>query len=172
MISDTTISEPASTPDKTPQLVGSFSRQRRQKLTSLSTEIDESTLARDAANGFPRIKALRATGATVVLDGFGAGTSSIACLARAPIDGLKVDRSIVIDIVANERAAAACAAAVAMGDKLGLRVIAVGVETVEQATALTAMGCHQLQGFLFSRPVDSHTVLELGPTAVTAQAEG
>lgn len=135
-------------------------------------EIDESTLARDAANGFPRIRALRATGATVVLDGFGAGTSSIASLARSPIDGLKIDRSLVREAVTDARASAACAAAVAMGDKLGLRCIAVGIETVDQAEALKAMGCHQLQGFLFYRPLDAQAVLGLGTTAVVRQAEG
>ncbi|MEL6950631.1 MAG: phosphodiesterase [Pseudomonadota bacterium] len=135
----------------------------------LEFEITESTLARDAANGFPRVKALRAIGATVVLDGFGAGTSSVAALSRSPIDGLKIDRSIVRDVVTSDAAAAACSAAAAMGKELGLRLIAVGIETSEQAAALAGMGCEQLQGFLFSRPVDSHTVLELGPTSVTTQ---
>ncbi|MEL7373480.1 MAG: GGDEF domain-containing phosphodiesterase, partial [Pseudomonadota bacterium] len=135
----------------------------------LEFEITESTLARDAANGFPRVKALRAIGATVVLDGFGAGTSSVAALSRSPIDGLKIDRSIVRDVVTSDASAAACSAAAAMGKELGLRLIAVGIETSEQAAALAGMGCEQLQGFLYSRPVDSHTVLELGPTAVTSQ---
>lgn len=155
-----------------PERVSAIAAESSLDAGAIEFEINESTLARDAGNGFPRIKALRAAGATVVLDGFGAGTSSIASLARSPIDGLKIDRSLVRDVVTDERAAAACAAAVAMSDTLGLRCIAVGVETADQAEALKAMGCHQLQGFLFSRPLDAQAVLELASTAVTAQAEG
>lgn len=133
----------------------------------LELEINEATLARDAADGFRSIRSLRATGATVMLDDFGAGSSSLASLARSPIDGLKIDRLLVRDVTSDDRTAAACAAAVAIGRQLGLRVIAVGVETREQAAALAAMGCDQLQGFLFSRPMDSATVLDLGPTGMS-----
>ena len=74
-------------------------------------------------------------------------------MRRFPIDELKIDRSFINDIHVNSDDAAIAGAIVAMARSLGLSVVAEGVEKLEQATALSSMGCNQVQGYYFSRPL-------------------
>ena len=92
-------------------------------------------------------------GLTLSLDDFGTGYSSLSYLRRFPIDELKIDRSFNNDIHENSDDAAIAGAIVAMARSLGLSVVAEGVEKLEQATALESMGCNQVQGYYFSRPL-------------------
>lgn len=87
-------------------------------------------------------------------------------LRRLPLDQLKIDQSFVAGMLAAERDAAIVKAVVGLGTSLGLDVIAEGVETEAQRSFLAALGCHQFQGYLFSRP------LPLGKRGLTALYRG
>ena len=116
-------------------------------------EITEYVLFRDAMKGFATLSALKGLGVGVVVDDYGVGACSLAHVARSPIDALKIDNAFVANLSRGGPDAAACAAMVAMARELGVRVVAEGVETEEQAEALARLGCAELQGFLFSRPL-------------------
>jgi EAL domain-containing protein (putative c-di-GMP-specific phosphodiesterase class I) len=98
-------------------------------------------------------------GCKIALDDFGRGYSSLAYLARLPVDVLKMDREFIADIERDRRAATLVTTVVELGRTLGMDVVAEGVETDGQLTALRGMGCHYLQGWLFGRAVP---VEELG----------
>jgi diguanylate cyclase (GGDEF)-like protein/PAS domain S-box-containing protein len=101
------------------------------------------------------LAALRATGAIIALDGFGSDPISLPQLARAPIDALKIARSLVESLGESDggEGDAAAEAIVGMGNRLGLRVTAEGVETEAQALRLRDMGCDMIQGFHVGRPL-------------------
>jgi EAL domain-containing protein (putative c-di-GMP-specific phosphodiesterase class I) len=96
---------------------------------------------------------LNAYGLKFSLDDFGTGYSSLSYLKRLPLDQLKIDRSFVRDILVDACSGAIAEAIISMGRAMGLSVIAEGVETEEQLESLARLGCHSIQGFLFSRPV-------------------
>jgi EAL domain-containing protein (putative c-di-GMP-specific phosphodiesterase class I) len=93
------------------------------------------------------------------VDDFGRGYSSLAYLARLPVDVLKLDREFFADIERDERAAALVASIVELGRTLGMDVVAEGVETVGQLTALRGMACRYVQGWLFGRPMEAGDLL-------------
>jgi diguanylate cyclase (GGDEF)-like protein len=117
-------------------------------MSRLRLELSGRALGEDAHPG-GAIPALRALGAQVVADDLGAAGPTLAALARTPFDLLKLDRSLVASVDADERARAVAAAVVALGSTLGLSVIAEGVERVEQLDQLRDLGCHLAQGHLF-----------------------
>jgi EAL domain-containing protein (putative c-di-GMP-specific phosphodiesterase class I) len=86
------------------------------------------------------------------LDDFGIGFSSLACLKSLPLDQLKIDRSFVHDVLSNPNDAIIASSIIALGQDLGLAVIAEGIETEEQWDFLACHGCRGYQGFLFGRP--------------------
>jgi EAL domain-containing protein (putative c-di-GMP-specific phosphodiesterase class I) len=96
---------------------------------------------------------LHEMGCIISLDDFGRGYSSLAYLARLPVDVLKMDREFVADIEADPRAAALVAAVVELGRTLGMDVVAEGVETGGQLAALRGMRCRYVQGWLLGRPM-------------------
>ncbi|WP_165865634.1 EAL domain-containing protein [Vallicoccus soli] len=121
---------------------------------ALVVEITESGLVEETGLVLERIAAVRGLGVAVAVDDFGSGYSALGYLRRLPVDVLKVDRSFVAPLRADDEAAVALARSiVAMGDALGLRTVAEGVETLEQAELLTSMGCPHLQGYLLARPL-------------------
>jgi diguanylate cyclase (GGDEF)-like protein/PAS domain S-box-containing protein len=119
----------------------------------LSLEITESAMLRDVATLADALHALAALGLRIVLDDFGTGSSSLGYLTHLPLDAIKVDRSFVDGLGRDRRDTAITQAIVAMAQALSLQVVGEGVETEEQAQALSALGCQLAQGFLFAPPV-------------------
>ncbi|MEA2246737.1 MAG: hypothetical protein QOH46_1266, partial [Solirubrobacteraceae bacterium] len=124
----------------------------------LVLEITETVLIEADTSRTTALEAVKGLGVLLVLDDFGTGYSSLARLVRYPIDGLKLDRSFVAGITDNEEAAAVVDATMRMASVVGLRVVAQGVETEEQAQRLLATGCRFGQGPLFSRPLPEASV--------------
>ena len=116
----------------------------------IELEITESLLLQDIDNTVDALNKLKDAGITISIDDFGTGYSSLNYLNQLPIDTLKIDQSFVKDLHHDTDAAAICAAILAMSDKLGLNVVAEGVELEEQLDFLRRHGCHQIQGFLYS----------------------
>ncbi len=119
----------------------------------LKLELTESLLITDVQGVIGKMNALKGRGLSFSLDDFGTGYSSLSYLKRLPIDQLKIDQSFIRDILVDPDDAAIARTMVALADNLGLSVIAEGVETVAQRELLADIGCHQYQGYLFSRPL-------------------
>jgi diguanylate cyclase (GGDEF)-like protein len=117
----------------------------------LCLELTESTLMDDSSRATEAMTALKALGVQLSIDDFGTGYSSLAYLRRFPVNEVKVDRSFIQDLAADDDPALV-AAMVAMGHALGLDVVAEGVEQQSQARTLRTLGCRSAQGYLFSRP--------------------
>ncbi len=119
----------------------------------LKLELTESLLVNDVEETIARMNVLRAAGVGFSLDDFGTGYSSLTYLKRLPLDQLKIDRSFVHDVLANPHDAAIAKIIVALGQSLGLDVIAEGVETPAQRQFLAECRCDVYQGYLFSHPL-------------------
>jgi diguanylate cyclase (GGDEF)-like protein/PAS domain S-box-containing protein len=119
----------------------------------LELELTEGLVAKDVEHAVSILSALKRLGVKLSIDDFGTGYSSLSYLKSFPIDLLKVDQSFVRNIATDPADAAIARTIIALGHNLGLHVIAEGVETEEQLTALRAHGCDQVQGYYFSRPV-------------------
>jgi diguanylate cyclase (GGDEF)-like protein/PAS domain S-box-containing protein len=133
----------------------------------LGLELTESVLMQHAEFTVPVLKKLKAMGVRLAIDDFGTGYSSLSYLRQFPIDTLKVDQSFVHGINADTDDATIINAVINMGSNLNHRVIAEGVETVEQVAFLQAHGCDEGQGYYFSRPVPAPQfakLLEAGTT--------
>jgi EAL domain-containing protein (putative c-di-GMP-specific phosphodiesterase class I) len=126
----------------------------------LDLEINEHVLCRDSASDYAICRALEAFGIRIVVDDYGSGISSLAQLSRSPVTALKLDHHLVASIESHDHDGAVCGAAIAMAAKLGLSVVAEGVETERQAQLLRKHGCGYLQGFLFSTPMAESEVLD------------
>lgn len=131
--------------------------------SSLIVEITEGVLLDDAGNVKDRLLASRDAGIQVAIDDFGTGYSSLAYLKKFDIDYLKIDQSFVSNLGSQTDDMALCEAIIVMAHKLGLKVIAEGVETEQQRDILKHAGCDYAQGFLFSKaiPADELEVLLL-----------
>jgi len=121
----------------------------------ITLELTESMVMHDVDATLVTLRALKNLGVRISLDDFGTGYSSLSYLRRFPIDELKIDKSFINDIHTNRDDAAIASAIIAMAVSLGLSVIAEGVENAAQVKRLTEMGCNQVQGFYFGRPVSA-----------------
>jgi diguanylate cyclase (GGDEF)-like protein/PAS domain S-box-containing protein len=124
-------------------------------------ELTENTLMQDMELIIPKLKALRRIGVRIAIDDFGTGYSSLSYLQQFPIQTLKIDRSFVGDIRADESDASIINAIVAMARGLKLDLIAEGVENRTQLRYLHTKGCSEGQGFFFSPPVDAAALQQL-----------
>ena len=118
-------------------------------------EITESVAMEDTSVTRDAFERLRRAGVHVSIDDFGTGHSSLAALRRLPAAELKIDRAFVCDLETSADARTIAAAIVQMAHTLGLRVVAEGVETIAQRDHLVAIGCDEMQGFLFARPMSA-----------------
>jgi diguanylate cyclase (GGDEF)-like protein len=129
---------------------------------SITLELTETDLVRDAAQVARTIAALRRAGVRVVIDDFGTAYASMSYLADFPVDGIKIDRAFVSVLDADPGPRARLAKAmVHMARDLGISAVAEGVETPAQAAALECMGCLCAQGFLLARPLPASDTADL-----------
>ena len=134
----------------------------------LTLELTENLLMADVEASIRKLGELKALGLKLSIDDFGTGYSGLSYLRRFPVDELKIDRSFVRDMVGDDESASIVRAIISLAHNLDLRVIAEGVETVEQIDYLQRNGCDELQGYYFSRPLaamDCRSYLDAGGEA-------
>jgi diguanylate cyclase (GGDEF)-like protein/PAS domain S-box-containing protein len=127
----------------------------------LEVEITETLLLDKSSQVLATLHALRALGVRISMDDFGTGYSSLSYLRSFPFDKIKIDQSFVRDLDANRDAQAIIRSIVSLGKGLGVIITAEGVETEAEFSCLRAEGCHEGQGFLFSRARPNEEVVEL-----------
>jgi diguanylate cyclase (GGDEF)-like protein len=137
--------------------------------TLLELEVTESLAMHDQRSVHGALADLREMGVTCSIDDFGTGYSGLSHLTQMPIDKLKIDKSFVATIDA-EREAPIVVAVVALAHGLGLSVVAEGVETAAQLERLLELGCDEMQGYLFARPMDAGRFEDLLARESTAAA--
>jgi c-di-GMP-specific phosphodiesterase len=126
---------------------------------ALKLEITEGEVMRDPDQAAELLKALKAVGATLSLDDFGMGFSSLSWLARLPISGLKIDRYFTRTMAANEGSAKIVRSVISLAQDFDLEVVAEGVETAAMAETLKDAGCHYGQGFGYAPPMSAEEAL-------------
>ncbi|MEM5786895.1 MAG: EAL domain-containing protein, partial [Syntrophobacteraceae bacterium] len=124
----------------------------------LELELTESSIMKNMEESSRILSELKEMGLRVAIDDFGTGYSSLAYLKRFPLDVLKIDRSFLRDVPADQDNAAISTAIIAMAHSLNLKVVAEGVETEEQMAFLKDQGCDEAQGFLFSKALPSDEI--------------
>jgi EAL domain-containing protein (putative c-di-GMP-specific phosphodiesterase class I) len=120
---------------------------------ALVLEVTESVLLSDPERSLAVIGALTRLGTTVSIDDFGTGYSSLTYLRELPVAELKLDRSFTADLLTDPRTEAIVASTIELAHRLGLRVVAEGVEQVATETHLRELGCDETQGYLHARPL-------------------
>jgi diguanylate cyclase (GGDEF)-like protein len=124
-------------------------------------ELTEGVLMQDVEGGQRSLAALKEYGFALAVDDFGTGYCSLNYLKRFPLDTLKVDRAFVNDITADTDDAAIVRAIIGLGHNLDLKIVAEGVETLEQLEFLRATGCDLVQGYLMSRAIEARSFAQL-----------
>ena len=137
----------------------------------LELEITESIFIANVEKTLEALHSLRALGVRIALDDFGTGYSSLSYLRSFPFDKLKIDQSFVRDLTQGGNANAMIRAITTLADALGMETLAEGVEDEAQAEILRQEGCHQIQGYLLSKPIDARAV-HVFIAAMTDEADG
>jgi len=132
----------------------------------IDLEITESLVMEDIEANTKKLEAVRVLGVSIAIDDFGTGYSSLGYLAKLPVQSLKIDRSFIITMQHDPNVMTLVSTIVSLAHSLHLKVVAEGVDAEEQAETLKRLGCHEMQGYLISKPVPfaEMTVL-LGSTA-------
>lgn len=138
---------------RVPQLVDRVLAATGLPANLLELEITESMVMRDVIEVIAILQDIRQRGIGLAIDDFGTGYSSLAYLKSFPIRTLKIDRSFVLDLERSPDAGTICDITVLLAHKLGMSVVAEGVETREQLKFLLSIGCETIQGYLFSKPL-------------------
>ncbi len=141
----------------------------------LTCEITESAAMEDAEGTQAILERLAAVGVHLSIDDFGTGFCNFAMLRKMPAEELKIDRSFVLDLETSADARAVVDAVVKLGQALGRKVVAEGVETEGQAQVLRALGCDVLQGYLYAKPMSARALAlwamnDVGPRAIEFSA--
>ena len=151
-----------------PRLVGDILAETGLPASWLELEITETGIMQDIHVAADTLVALHRQGVGLAIDDFGTGYSSLSYLRSVPVDRIKIDRSFVKDVTANEDAAVVAAAIVNLAHNLRLEVVAEGVETKDQADFIRKTGCAFVQGFYYGKPADPADIRDL-LTRVTAE---
>jgi diguanylate cyclase (GGDEF)-like protein len=147
-----------------PDLVGFLQRtttEYRIPRGMLNLEVTESAVMEQNLKEPTLLRLIQNMGIRLHIDDFGTGYSSLSCLHQMPLNCLKIDRSFIVTMTAKRDYAAVVSAIIQLAHNLGVRVVAEGVETKEQATMLQALECDLGQGYLFSRPLSKEKAEEL-----------
>ena len=131
-------------------------------------EITETVLMHGVVENIEKLERLRAAGIGIAVDDFGIGYSSLSYLTRLPVSTLKIDRAFVSEMTTDAQSMAVVSAIISLSRALRLKVVAEGVETEEQARFLRLLGCDELQGYLFGRPVPAAEIRQSLVTATRA----
>ena len=140
-------------PNLVPDVVRILHDARGCPRTRCSLEITESVLMTDPEAAARTLTALADVGVGLSVDDFGTGYSSLSYLRQFPVDTIKIDRSFVADITHDMADLAIVDSVIGLAHRLHLRTVAEGAETKEQVNVLRELGCHQIQGYYFSRPL-------------------
>jgi len=137
----------------------------------IDLEITESLVMEDIEASMRKLESVRVLGVGIAIDDFGTGYSSLSYLAKLPVHSLKIDRSFIITMLKDPAIMTLVSTIISMAHSLRLKVVAEGVDAEEQADELDRLGCDQLQGYLFSKPLpfDDMTAL-LGSDAGKGKA--
>lgn len=127
----------------------------------LELELTETMFISNTEAAIETMNRLKDLGISLSIDDFGSGYSSLSYLKRFPVDYLKIDRSFIKDIESNKKDAAITSAIAGLAHSLNMKIVAEGVESQGQLDYLKSQGCQELQGFLFSRPVEAKEINEL-----------
>ncbi len=154
-----------------PDLVAKMLQESRQDAANITLEITENIVMEDVERAMETMEAISKLGVKIAIDDFGTGYSSLSYLKKFPVDILKIDRSFVMDIPGNQDDATITTSILHLARNLGLSVVAEGVENTAQLKFLQLLGCEEVQGFLFCKPLpadefsaflrNSHVVEEL-----------
>jgi EAL domain-containing protein (putative c-di-GMP-specific phosphodiesterase class I) len=134
-------------------------------------ELIESALMKSVEASVKVLHELKGMGVCIAIDDFGTGYSSLNYLRRFPVNKLKIDQSFIREILTNESDAEIVRAVIALGHSLKLKVVTEGVETKEQQAFLQSLGCDEMQGYLFSKPLPAESFQELLLEAKSTSAE-
>ena len=127
----------------------------------LEIEITEGAIMKDLEATVLKLQSLRDMGVSISIDDFGTGYSSLKYLQRFPVHTLKIDKSFVQNLAADTNSAAIVRTIITLADNLALRVVAEGVETLDQLQQLRSMGCSHIQGYLLCRPMPAGKITDL-----------
>lgn len=142
-----------------PDLIAQILQETRMDPKLLVLELTESCLMDQVTMTIEKLKQLKKLGVKLAIDDFGTGYSSLSYLSQLPIDELKIDQSFVRQINQDRNATMISSTIISMARSLGLKVVAEGIETQQQMDFLINAGCHVGQGFLYSKPMDSRSIV-------------
>ena len=142
-----------------PRVVNNLLQRYRLPARSLELEVTETSLMQDISTAAQHLLSLRRSGALIAIDDFGTGYSSLSYLKSLPLDKIKIDKSFVQDLIDDGDDATIVRAIIQLGKSLGMQVIAEGVETTEQEAYVIGEGCHEGQGYLYSKPLGARELL-------------
>jgi len=142
-----------------PQIIGRLMKDYQLPPGSLELEVTETTLMEDIDAAAQHLRGLRKSGALIAIDDFGTGYSSLNYLRNLPLDKIKIDKSFVQDVLDDEDDATIVRTIIQLGKNLGMQVIAEGVETRAQEAYVIAQGCHEGQGYLYSKPLPAEELV-------------
>jgi diguanylate cyclase (GGDEF)-like protein len=142
-----------------PRVVNNLLQIYRLPPRSLELEVTETGLMEDISTAAQHLLSLRRSGALIAIDDFGTGYSSLSYLKSLPLDKIKIDKSFVQDLMDDDDDATIVRAIIQLGKSLGMQVIAEGVETIEQENYIISEGCHEGQGYFYSKPLPARELL-------------